>query len=395
MSVPARSGFLGKDWRCVHEDAIVLDAHSDLGLDLIRPGWRFDERHLPPPSPGAEGSHMDLPRMREARIDGAFFAVFVPGTITGEPAVAAAREQIAAIRRAVTMCPGDLALCTTAQAVRAAKAAGKVAVLIGVEGGHMIGASRDVLREYARDGVRYLTLTHVVNVEWADSSFDNPVHHGLAPFGREVVAELNRLGVMVDVSHVSDETFWDALAVSRAPIIASHSSCRALCSTPRNLTDEMILALARSGGWMGINFMSVYLDENGWQHFRHAREVIDRLQATIRAHEPGSDRWREQEAELQHTQARMAVFPSVSWERIVDHVDHAVALAGADHVGLGPDFYDSAMPHGMEDCTGFPKITEGLLKRGYAEADVGKILGGSLLEVMERVEAVAGGPAAT
>jgi len=221
----------------------------------------------------------------------------------------------------------------------------------------MIDDSLSVLRDYARLGVRYLTLTHSVNTNWADSSGDKPAHDGLTGFGKDVVRELNRLGVMVDISHVADKTFWDALEISRAPLVASHSSCRALSGHPRNMTDDMIKALAAKGGVIQINYSTTFL----------SNELYEATQKNV----PPSER------------------PTVSWEKIVEHIDHAVKLAGPTHVGLGSDFDGTTVPVGMDDVTGLPKITEALLAKGYSEQDVTNILGGNLLRLMERVEQVA------
>src|SRR5262249_24428846 len=194
-------------------------------------------------------------------LDAAFFSIYMPGTITGPEAVKRSLVMIDNVRRLVEQHPNELAFATTAAQVRAAAKAGKVAALMGMEGGHMIDESLPTLRNYQRLGIRYLTLTHSVNTPWADSSGDKPAHDGLTAFGKDVVRELNRLGVMVDISHVPDKTFWDALEVSRAPLLASHSSCRALCAHPRNMTDEMIKALAAKGGVIQINYSTGFLSQ--------------------------------------------------------------------------------------------------------------------------------------
>jgi membrane dipeptidase len=325
----------------VHQSAIVIDTHIDTTQFLLRDGWDFFVRH-----PSTE-NHVDYPRMREGGLDAAFFSIYMPGTITGPEAVKRSLLMIDAVRRLAEQHPNEISLATTAAQVRAAAKAGKIAALMGMEGGHMIDDSLPVLRDYARLGVRYMTLTHSVNTGWADSSGDTAAHNGLTDFGKDVVREMNRLGMMVDISHVADKTFWDALAVSRAPLLASHSSCRALSDVPRNMTDEMIKALAAKGGVMQINYSRGFLDKND---------------------------------------------PNVSWEKIVAHIDHAVKLVGATHVGLGSDFDGTRVPVGMEDVTQLPKITEALLAKGYSEQDVTNILGGNLLRLMEQVERVAGGP---
>jgi membrane dipeptidase len=306
------------------------------------------------------------------------------GTITGPKAVNDSLERIAAVHKLADSMPDKVALCTTAAQVRRAHRQGKIAALMGMEGGHMINNSLPVLRMYAELGVRYLTLTHSVNTDWADSSGDQPKHNGLSDFGKQVVKELNRLGVMVDISHVSDKTFWDALAVSSAPMIASHSSCRALSGHSRNMTDEMIKALAAKGGVIQINYLDAFIDNNLFQYSAKARPLMQELQQKYPGRE-NADKRREEVAKVYGPP------PKASWERIIDHIDHAVKLVGADHVGLGSDFDGGSMPVGMEDVTHLPKITEALLRKGYKEADIRKILGGNTVRLLGEVERVARG----
>jgi membrane dipeptidase len=229
---------------------------------------------------------------------------------------------------------------------------------MGMEGGHMIDDSLSVLRDYQRLGVRYLTLTHSVNTNWGDSSGDKPQHNGLTDFGKDVVRELNRLGIMVDISHVADKTFWDALETSKAPLVASHSSMRAISGHPRNMTDDMIRALGGKGGVVMINYSIGFLSNERYE----AGQKTPPLPA--------------------------AEMPRVSWEKIVDHIDHAVKLVGAAHVGLGSDFDGTSVPDGMEDVSKLPKITAALLAKGYSEQDVKNILGENILRLLERVDAV-------
>jgi membrane dipeptidase len=233
-----------------------------------------------------------------------------------------------------------------------------------------------------------MTLTHSLNTTWADSSGDTPAHNGLTAFGKDVVRELNRLGVMVDISHVADKTFFDALEVTRAPVIASHSSARALANAPRNMTDDMLRALAKNGGVVMINYNAGFISEP----FRVAPRPADftaRLDAINKR--CGTDEACSiLDAQRANWEAmRAGVLPAVTWETIVEHIDHAVKIAGVDHVGLGSDFDGAVMPLGMEDASKLPRITDALLKKGYAERDVEKILGGNLLRVMEQVERVA------
>lgn len=373
----------------VHRDAIVLDTHDDTMSEAHAPGWRFDRRGVPPSREHPDGTSVDLPRMREGGLDGAFFSVYIAGTVTGPPAVTAARRQLDALAALVATHPADLALCTTAAEVRAAHAAGKIAVLIGIEGGHMINDDLAVLDDFARRGARYLTLTHMVNTDWADSSGDQPAHNGLTEFGKQVVRELNRLGVMVDVSHVSDKTFWDVLAVSQSPPIASHSSCRALCGHPRNMTDEMIKALAAKGGTIQINFNDGFLDQDLYLRQKALEPELQRMRREALEKYPGPENEQKRAEAMRAIDAKERSAGTTSWEKIVDHIDHAVKLVGSEHVGLGSDFDGANMPAGMEDCTMLPKITAALLARGYSEKDVRNILGENVLRLMEANERVA------
>jgi len=281
-------------------------------------------------------------------------------------------------------------LATTAGDVRKAAADHKIAALMGIEGGHMIDDDLRLLRLYAALGVRYMTLTHFKNNNWADSSTDKPAHNGLTPFGKDVVREMNRLGMMVDISHVADKTFYDALEVTKAPVIASHSSSRAIANHPRNMTDDMMRALAKNGGVVMINYHAAFLSEE----FRVASEKksgsVVQSMAAMSKKCGGNEACTTMESDrIDHEAMMKGELPKVMWEKIVDHIDHAVKVAGADHVGLGSDFDGATMPLGMEDASKLPKITDALLKKGYSDADIEKILGGNILRVMEQVEHVA------
>jgi membrane dipeptidase len=381
----------------LHREAIVIDTHIDTTQRLVGRGFDFFERHEPPARRSAgvgragerpAGNHVDSPRMREGGLDAAFFSIYMRGDITGPQAVKRSLEQIDAVRRLAEARPNEIALATTAAEVRAAHKAGKLAALMGMEGGHMIDESLPVLRNYARLGVRYLTLTHSLNTTWADSSGDKPRHHGLTDFGKQVVRELNRLGVMVDVSHVADKTFWDALETSRAPLLASHSSCRSLSGHPRNMSDEMIHALAKRGGVIQINYLDQYLDDALYRAQDARRPKLDAIRAELLAKYPGEENAEKRQAELRAAAAELGPLPPVSWEKIVDHIEHVVKLVGAEHVGLGSDFDGATMPDGMEDCTRLPKLTEALLRKGLSDAQIKGVLGENLLRLMEKVEAV-------
>lgn len=317
-------------------------------------------------------------------MNGLFFSIYMPGTVTGPKAVNDALQRIAAVHKLAEDMPDHVMLCRTAADVRLAHRQGKIAALMGMEGGHMINNSLPVLRMYAELGVRYLTLTHSVNTDWADSSGDQPKHNGLTDFGRDVVRELNRLGVMVDVSHVSDKTFWDALEVSKAPMIASHSSCRAISGHSRNMTDEMIKALAAKGGVIQINYLDSFIDPDLFTYTQKTqaarRELMQKYQ-----NEPRENVMPKIREELA---SQFGAPPKASWERIVEHIDHAVKLVGVNHVGLGSDFDGGSMPVGMEDCTKLPQITDALLRKGYKESDIKKILGLNTVRLMGDVERV-------
>jgi membrane dipeptidase len=282
---------------------------------------------------------------------------------------------------------GDLALCTSSKEIRSARARNKIAVLLGIEGGHAIDNDIAALREFHARGVRYMTLTHNAATEWADSSNDAPRHNGLTEFGKQVIREMNRLGMLVDISHVSDPTFYDVLETSRAPVIASHSCCRALCDAPRNLDDAMIEALASRGGVIHITFHDGFLSQEYTNaHRALASEIASHEQAVTKKFGENEARSLMELQRLSDDSIRAGKLPQVSWEKIVDHIDHAAGIAGADHVGVGSDFDGAFMPAGMEDASKLPLITEGLLKRGYAEADIRKILGENTLRVMADAE---------
>jgi membrane dipeptidase len=367
----------------LHDRAIVIDSHDDTTQRLVYDKtFKIDARNT--------NGNIDIPRMREGGLDALFFSIWVPSDVTGPPAVKKAMDQIDAVREAARLHPNDFLLATTAADVRRAVAERKIAALMGMEGGHMIDDDMRLLRNYAALGVRYLTLTHFKNNNWADASTDKPAHNGLTAFGKDVVRELNRLGVMVDISHVADKTFYDALAITTAPVIASHSSCRAIANHPRNMTDDMLRALAKNGGVVMINYHAGFLSEE----FRVASEkksgnIVAKMAAMSKKC-GGNEACTTMEGERIDREAMMSgELPNVGWEKIVEHIDHAVKVAGADHVGLGSDFDGATMPIGMEDASKLPKITDALLKKGYSETDVQKILGGNVLRVMEQVERVA------
>ena len=368
--------------RKLHFSSIVLDTHDDTTQRFFAKNYDLGKRN--------PDGHIDIPRMKEGGLNAIFFSIWIDGRIMGPPAIQKALDQIDAVHENVRRNSKDMVFCRTAEEVRRAHTAGKIAALMGVEGGHMIGNDIRMVRMFGDLGVRYMTLSHFYNDEWADSSTDQPVHNGLTDYGKDIVREMNRQGIMVDISHVSDKTFYDALEVSRAPLIASHSSCRAICSHPRDMSDDMIKALAGKGGVIQINYEKSFID----QAYKDASDqlsggavaLIDQLQKACGDDQECVGR-KMQEMEKRATAE--GKLPHVTWERIIDHIDHVVKLAGADHVGLGSDFDGATMPEGMDDCTQLPKITEALMRRRYSDDDIRKILGGNLLRVMEQNEKVA------
>jgi membrane dipeptidase len=371
--------------RQLHYSSIVIDTHADTPQRFLFDQFDMGQRV-------AEGC-VDIPRLREGGINAIFFALWVPVDITGVAATTRAFDLLHAVEEQIRRHPGDLVLARSAQEIRAAREQNKIAVLLGVEGGHAINNDLGILRQFAARGVRYMTLTHNAATDWADSSNDAPKHSGLTEFGREVVREMNQLSMLVDVSHVSDQTFRDVIETSRAPVIASHSCCRAICNAPRNLSDELIVALAARGGVFHITFHNAFLS----QEYADAGKVLASESAA--REKLANQKFGPNEAQkliagqkMSDELIRAGKLPQVRWEKIIEHIDHAVRLVGADHVGLGSDFDGAFMPEGMEDASQISKITEGLLGLGYHDADIAKILGGNTLRVLNESNSAAGEP---
>jgi membrane dipeptidase len=365
----------------LHFSSLVIDTHDDTTQRFLDGDFDLGARN-------ALGS-IDIPRMKEGGLGAIFFSIWVPSRIIGREAVRRGLAQVEAVREQVRKYSTEIALATTADEIRSVHQQRKIAALIGIEGGHLIGNDLSVLRSYASLGARYMTLTHTGNVEWADSSTAKAEHNGLSTFGRDVVREMNRLGMIVDVSHVSDKTFADVLEVSKAPVFASHSSCRAICDAPRNMTDEMIRAMAAKGGVIQINYHVSFLS----QEFRNAEKAHPEWDKAIALEV--KKRCGEREGcqliegdRITREYVLRGDLPRVEWTKIIEHIDHAVKVAGIDHVGLGSDFDGANMPFGMEDATKLPQITNALLEKGYSEGDVKKILGENTLRVMAEVERV-------
>jgi membrane dipeptidase len=368
--------------RELHFRSLVIDTHVDTTQRLLDPSFSLAVRH-------ADGA-VDIPRLREGGIGAVFFAVWVPSTVTGPEAVRRALEQIDAIHREISRHAEDLTLARSAEDIQRAHSQGRIAILLGIEGGHMIDSSVGVLHRFASLGASYMTLTHVGNTEWADASTDSPRHNGLSAFGKQVIAEMNRLGMIVDVSHASDKVVLDVVEISEAPVFASHSSCRVLCDTPRNLSDDLIRALAAKDGLIQVNFHVGFLSQE-YVEFLTAHPQVPReieAEAKRRSGENDTREFVEWDRIVREF-AGNGKLPRVEWERIIDHIGRVVQIAGISHVGLGSDFDGACMPFGMEDASKFPRITDALLRGGYGESDIQRVLGVNLLRLMQRVEAAA------
>jgi membrane dipeptidase len=369
----------------VYRDAFVIDTHDDMPSRILEDGYDPDVRNSP--GFGPTQGQTDLPRLIESGLTAEFMSAWVDAPYAATPGASFARamQHVSTIHAWVDRHPDRLVFATTGADVRRAKREGKIAIFIGVEGGHAIESSLDRLRELHARGASYLTLTWNNGLPWAGSSIgaNGTRTGGVTAFGRDVVREMNRLGMLVDVSHVSDSTFFDAIAVSSAPVIASHSSARALSDFPRNLSDDQLRAIARNGGVVNVNFFSRFLDSG----YRARAEAVEAEIATARAAlRPGPDSAAAAARLSTRRTAMLAALPQTPFSVLIDHFVHIARVAGVDHVGIGSDFDGvSALPMGMEDVTRLPRIAEALLDRGYSEQDVSKMLGGNMLRVMERV----------
>ena len=359
----------------------ILDGHNDLpwtlrdmvASDLDRVDF----------SAGIPGAHTDLPRLRAGGVGAQFWSVFVPSSLQGDSAVSATLEQIDLTRRLAGRYPDALELTLTADDVERAMAAGKIASLLGAEGGHSIASSLGVLRALYALGVRYMTLTHNDNVPWADSATDEPAAGGLTEFGREVVAEMQRLGMLVDLSHTAPATMRDALAVARGPVIFSHSSARAICDHPRNVPDDVLGTLAAGGGVCMVTFVPAFVSEECRQWDRElAGEMRER----------GLDpKDYSQRSRAAAERAARHPRPNATVAQVADHVEHVRAVAGPRHVGLGGDFDGTdQLPEGLSNVSGYPALFAELLRRGWTEADCALLASGNILRVLREAEQAAG-----
>jgi membrane dipeptidase len=380
-----------KDYKAMaarlQKHAIVVDTHEDvperLGKEWVDLGVR-----------GSTG-HVDIPRLREGGVTAAFFADYVPASFARDGGSARKAIELAElVHGLVEAHPEDLVFADSVAGIRAAKHENKIAVLIGIEGGHAIEDSLGALGGFYRLGVRYMTLTHTNTNNWADSSgsFWSPdfdpkkyaVHDGLTPFGREVVLEMNRLGMLVDISHVSDKTLADVLEVSKAPVFASHSSCRALSDIPRNLTDDQIRAIAKKGGVVMVNIGSMFLEQRVVDEWTARRAALAPQIAALR--EKYKDDAKKRDDEIDKLMEGIRVEPA-SWKSAVDHIDRIIRIGGREAAGLGTDFDGiTDPPQGLEDVSKLPLLTEELLRRGHSTRVVRGVLGENFLKFWDRAE---------
>jgi membrane dipeptidase len=375
--------------RAIHDSAIVVDTHADTPQRFLDEG--FDIGSTDPSDVG----HISLDKARRGNLGAEFFSIWVdPETNQGHFA-RHTFDLIDSVYEQAARHPNRMMMAFSVADIERAHKEHKLAALMGIEGGHSIENDMHLLRDYYRLGVRYMTLSWSNTNEWADSSGDIndskiEHHNGLTDFGKQVVTEMNRLGMMVDISHVADKTFWDTIATTKAPVIASHSSARALVDAPRNMTDDMLRAVAKNGGVVQVNFYSGFVDQN----FRNANEAQDKDEKaavqkyldSLKAQGKPVNYIEKDRIEREWT----AKIPRPPFKVLIDHIDHIAKVAGVDHVGLGSDFdgVSGATPQGMDSAADLPKITQALLDRGYSAEDIKKILGGNLLRVFRQVETV-------
>ena len=361
----------------------LVDGHNDLpwamrylaayDLEKVDPGKRVEK------------THTDLPRLREGGVGAQFWSVYVPSSLPGDTAVTATLEQIDFVHQLIAWLPDDLQLALTADDVTRAFGSGKIASLLGAEGGQSIACSMGALRSLYALGVRYMTLTHNDNVPWADSATDEPSAGGLSGFGREVVREMNRLGMLVDLSHVAASTMNDALDVSEAPIIFSHSSCRALTDHPRNVPDYVLRMLSENGGVCMLTFVPAFVSQlcRTWEQER--KDVV-----SSQGLDPEDPEYQTVRRSIAEDFAKSSPRPRATIEDVVAHIEHAREVAGADHIGLGGDFDGTdALPDGMHDVSCYPVLIAALLERGWSEKDCKALTGGNALRAMREAESVA------
>jgi membrane dipeptidase len=367
----------------IHQKAIAVDMHVDTAQRLL-------DEHVDIEQQLSDG-HFDAVRAKAGGLDAQFFSIWVEPQLFGgggAKCVKRADDQIAAVRALAEQHPETWVLATSAADIRRAASEGKIAALMGLEGGYAIDERLDNVKRYYDLGVRYMSPAWSVSTSWAGSSGDDAgATRGLNQFGKDVVREMNRLGMMIDVSHVSDPTFWDIVQTSTAPVVATHSACRAIADVPRNLTDDMIRALAKTGGVVNVIFYPEHL-EPGWSQKK--KQVDAEIATTVQdasAAEPGDAVHKKLARDRMRQREYARRLPPVKVARIVDHIDHIVKLVGVDHVGIGSDFDGVQITTAdLATVADLPNLTKELLRRGYSESDVSKILGGNMLRVMEAMQ---------
>jgi membrane dipeptidase len=364
----------------LHKEVPLIDGHNDYPWVVRdRAGLDLDRLDIGKPQPSL---HTDIQRLREGGVGAQFWSVYVPPQLAGDAAVTATMEQIDIVYQMIERYPDAFELALTADDVERIFRSGRIASLIGMEGGHSINSSLGALRMFHQLGARYMTLTHNLNTPWADSATGRRQHGGLTSFGEEVIREMNRLGMLVDLSHVSPETMEDVIRVSEAPVVFSHSSARALCDVPRNVPDDVLRMMPSNGGVVMVTFVPQFLSQQVAEHSERAAKERARLQARhpkdAAAVQAGLDAW-----------LRANPQPQATLDDVADHIDHVRKVAGIDHVGIGSDFDGiTSTPVGLEDVSRFPALTAELLRRGYSDEDVKKVLGLNVLRVMRAAEKV-------
>jgi membrane dipeptidase len=364
------------------KDLLILDSHIDTPGYIVDEGYQLVEEH-----PYYE---TDIPRLKRGKVGAVFFGVYVqPQDYPPDQWLTRALTWVDALHEEVRKNPTDLEMAYTADDIERIRRAGKIAALLSLEGGHIIQDSIPVLRNFYRLGVRYMTLAHFRTNNWADSATDQARHDGLSSYGKDIVREMNRLGMMVDISHVSDKAFYDVLETSQSPAIASHSSLRAVCDIPRNMNDDMLRALAKKGGVVFINFNAAYLDKAAYDVFDPLRSARDKEIADMMAkNRTNPERFAMKRAIQKKYREKL---PVVDKKTLLRHIDHAAKVMGVDHVGMGSDFdgISGMAPKGVEDVSKYPELVKGLIELGYSDADIRKIMGQNMLRVMRANEAVA------
>jgi membrane dipeptidase len=378
---------LNKEAVRIHKRFLSIDSHTDTPMRLLEKGFDVGKRH----DPYNDNSKVDFPRMREGCLDAAFFAVFTSQGYRTPEAFAKIKERadliIDSIYSVLNKYPGEAGLALTPKNAYQLKRHGKLSIFIGMENGYPIGKNLDLIKEYWGKGVRYITLCHTKNNDICDSSTDTVEFNGLSEFGKNVILVMNKTGMMIDVSHISDKSFYDVLTLTKAPVIASHSCARAMCNNPRNMTDDMLKALAKNGGVIQMCILSDYVKTPV------SNPARDSARAALRKKYHNFDNLTNDEMKKAREEGRTVdkMFPQklATVGDVVNHIDHIVKVAGIDHVGIGTDFDGGGGVTGCFDVSEMKNITVELLKRGYSESDIRKIWGGNLIRVMNKVQKVA------